>query len=191
VSYFEHRALMWERQAWVRARPVAGDLVLGERLLTTLDPIVWRRLEEEDRRDVRRMKARIEAERIPAGEDPAFHLKLGPGALADVEFCAQLLQLDAGVRAQGTLDAVTKLAAGGHLDDEEAVILSEAYRFCERTRDRWFLVRGARADALPQGDDLARLARSLQTSPQELRDDYRRVTRRARRVVNRRFYGVD
>jgi glutamate-ammonia-ligase adenylyltransferase len=71
-------------------------------------------------------------------------------------------------------------------------VLTESYRFCERARNRWFLVKGAPGDALPaQADQLSKLARSLEMSPAELRNEYRRVTRRARQVMERLFYGRD
>jgi glutamate-ammonia-ligase adenylyltransferase len=149
---------------------------------------VWAPPTDDDRRAIRRMKARIEAERIPPGEDPAFHLKLGPGGLADVEFCAQLLQLEHGIRTTGTIATLEALRAAAVLDDEEADTLVAAHRFCDRTRNRWFLVKGTRADSLPSGDDLGRLAHSLGTTGPALRDTYRRLTRRARRVVEARFY---
>jgi len=187
-AYFARWAQMWERQAMVRARPVAGSLALGQRLLDELEPYVWAPLTDDDRRAIRRMKARVEAERIPPGEDPAFHLKLGPGGLADVEFCAQLLQLEHGIRTTGTIATLEALRAADVLDDEEADTLVAAHRFCDRTRNRWFLVRGAQADALPTGDDLGRLAHSLGTTGPALRDTYRRLTRRARKVVESRFY---
>ncbi len=187
-AHVERWAAIWERQVLVRARPVAGDADLGARFLATLEPLVWRPVGEDDRREVRRMKARIEAERVPAGEDPSFHLKLGPGALVDVEFCAQLLQLTHRVPGAATLPTLDRLAALGHLEPPDAGVLADAYRFCERTRNRWFLVRGAKSDALPSGDGLTRLARSLGTTAPALRDEYRRVTRRARRVVERTFY---
>ncbi len=189
--YFERWAALWERQAMSRARPVAGDDELGRRFLDVVDPFVWgERLGEKDVREIRRMKARIERERIPAGEDPQFHLKLGRGSLSDVEFCAQLLQLRHGVRAPGTMTALGELTDAGLLSVDDATVLREAYRFCERTRNRLYLLRGDRADALPQAaDELARLARSLDTAPVELREHYRRVTRRARAVVERLFYG--
>ena len=136
------------------------------------------------------MKARIERERIPAGEDPQFHLKLGRGSLSDIEFTAQLLQLQHGVRATGTMAALDVLQTAGALDVDDHATLSAAYRFCERTRNRWYLVKGSPGDALPtQGDQLGRLARSLGTTGGELREHYRRVTRRARQVVERLFYG--
>ena len=143
------------------------------------------------------MKARIERERIPPNEDPRFHLKLGRGSLSDVDFTVQLLQLQHGarhpeVRATSTIDALHQLRAAGLLEAGDADALEEAYRFCEHTRNRWYLVRGAKSDALPtQIDQLARLARSLDTTSAELRERYRRVTRRARQVVQRVFYGQE
>ena len=148
-------------------------------------------LDAEAIRDIRRMKARIEAERIPSGEDPDFHLKLGRGSLSDIEFTAQLLQLQYGVKATGTLDALRALADSDVLADDDAVTLAEAYQFCERVRNRWFLVNSAPGDSLPtQPEPLLWLSRSLDISPSTLREDYRRVTRRARRVVERVFYGL-
>jgi glutamate-ammonia-ligase adenylyltransferase len=191
ASYFDRWALTWERQAMARARPVAGDVELGERFMGLLDRVVWDRpLTEEDEREIRRMKARIERERLPLGEDPEFHLKLGRGSLSDVEWTVQLLQLRHGLRAPGTIEGLEKVTAAGALTAGEADVLRAAYRFCERTRNRWWLV-GADPvypEALPQGDELGRLARSLGTTPGDLREDYRRVTRRARHVVERRFY---
>jgi glutamate-ammonia-ligase adenylyltransferase len=86
--------------------------------------------------------------------------------------------------------ALDALEAAGALSSSDRAALGEAYRFCERTRNRWFLVKGAPDDSLPRTpENLARLARSLDTTPQELRESYRRVTRRARQVVERVFYG--
>jgi len=149
-------------------------------------------LTAEDVREIRRIKARVERERIPAGEDPAFHLKLGRGSLSDVEFTAQLLQLQHGVRATGTVEALERLVACDALDPDDADTLVDAYRFCERTRNRWYLVNSGPGDSLPsQPNELLWLARSLGVTPTELREQYRRVTRRARRVVERVFYGQE
>src|SRR5207244_5953263 len=101
-----------------------------------IEPYVWREpFPAEAVREIRRMKARVERERIPAGEDPQFHLKLGRGSLSDVEWTAQLLQLEHGVRAPGTMAALTALQTAGVLDPADAAVLAEAYRFCERTRN--------------------------------------------------------
>jgi len=189
-AYYERWAQTWERQALVRARPVAGDRDLGRRFCELVAPHVWRHpLPDDDVREIRRMKARIERERIPPGEDPQFHLKLGRGSLSDVEFTAQLLQLQHRVPATGTIEALSRLEEAGALDRGDRAVLGEAYRFCERTRNRWFLVKGSAGDSLPaRPEQLARLARSLGTTSAELREEYRRVTRRCRAVVERLFY---
>ena len=190
-AYYQRWGQTWERQALVRARPVAGDPDLGRRFMDLVDEQVWGvAFGEEQAREIRRMKARVERERIPAGEDPQFHLKLGRGSLSDVEWTVQLLQLQHRVRGPGTLEALEALAAAGVVSAPDAQVLSQAYRFCERTRDRLYLVRGGPGDSLPtQPEQLARLARSMDTTPVALRNTYRRVTRRARQVVERLFYG--
>jgi glutamate-ammonia-ligase adenylyltransferase len=190
-EYFERWAQPWERLAMIRARPVAGDAGVAQRFMQVRDSFVWDApFTENERREIRRIKARVENERIPANEDPQYHLKLGRGTLSDVEFCVQLLQLDNDVREAGTMAALDALHTKGAVTDEDDRVLAASYRFCERTRSRWFLVNSAPADFLPpQLDDLERLAVSLGTTARELRDDYRRVTRRARRVFERLFYG--
>jgi glutamate-ammonia-ligase adenylyltransferase len=191
-SYFERRARTWERQALARARPVAGDQALAHGFMELADGFVWGQpWTAADLREVRRMKARLERERPPAPEDPQFHLKRGPGALADVEWTAQLLQLSRGIRSPSTRHALAALAKDGSLSGEEAGILAEAYQTCEQVRNRWALMGGRPPDALPvAGPQLARLAHSLETTPAELRERYRRVTRRARQVMEERFYGL-
>jgi [glutamine synthetase] adenylyltransferase / [glutamine synthetase]-adenylyl-L-tyrosine phosphorylase len=190
-AYLDRWAAVWERQALVRARPVAGDDDLGRRFMELVEHWVWDRpVTAEDVREIRRIKARVERERIPAGEDPQFHLKLGRGSLSDVEFTAQLLQLQHGVRATGTMQALARLNQADVLSQDDTEVLAEAYRFCERTRSRLQLVEGGSGDALPQtADAFRRLARSLDVTPVELRERYRRVTRRSRAVVERLFYG--
>jgi glutamate-ammonia-ligase adenylyltransferase len=190
-SYFERWALVWERQAMMRARPVAGDAGVATAFMALLDDFVWAPgLTADDVREIRRIKARVERERLPAGDDPQFHLKLGHGALADVEWTVQLLQLQHRVRGPGTIDALGALVNAGALDPRDSAVLAEAYRFCESTRDRLFLVRSAPGDALPrQQPELLHLARAQGTSPVQLREQYRKVTRRARAVVERLFYG--
>jgi glutamate-ammonia-ligase adenylyltransferase len=190
-TYYQRWAQTWERQALVRARPAAGDPDVGARFMELVEQFVWAPpLTDEEVREIRRMKARVERERIPAGDDPQFHLKLGRGSLSDVEWTAQLLQLMHDVRSPGTMAALRALEDAGGLAGDDGAVLGESYRFCELTRNRWFLVKGAPGDALPaQADQLGRLARSLGMSPADLRNEYRRVTRRARQVMERVFYG--
>lgn len=189
-GYLERWAATWERQALVRARPCAGDRAVQSWWGDIVDAWVWRRpFTEDEAREVRRMKARVERERIPPGEDPAFHLKLGRGSLSDVEWTAQLLQLQHGVPGPATLPALDSLTATGALGADDAAVLAAAWRFCEASRNRWFLVKGSAGDSLPtQPEQLDRLARSLDTTAAGLRNDYRRVTRRARSVVEDLFY---
>jgi len=190
-SYFDRWALVWERQAMLRARVVAGDPATGDAFMRLLDDFVWEPgLSDEDRREIRRIKARVEKERLPAGDDPAFHLKLGRGSLSDVEWTAQLLQLRHRVRATGTLEALDALVLADALPAADAVVLAESYEYCESTRNRLFLVRSAPGDALPTDPaQLLWLARSMEVTPSELRERYRRVTRRARAAMERNFYG--
>jgi len=192
----------WERQALLRARPVAGSKAVAQHFVALADEAVWSSpLDEGAEREIRRMKARIERERIPPSDDPEFHLKLGRGSLADVEWTVQLLQLRTGVRGPGTREALDRLEQAGTLSKTDAAFLRDAHQFCGITRNRWHLVGnylagaggvvGAGADALPRQTELqSRLARSLGTTPAELRESYRRVTRRSRKVVERVFYGL-
>jgi glutamate-ammonia-ligase adenylyltransferase len=192
-AYYARWARTWERQSLIRARPVAGDADVARRFMAVVDDFVWQRpLDDDGQREIRRMKARVERERLPAGEDPQFHLKLGKGSLSDIEWTAQLLQLRHRIASPGTIAALAALLEAGVLDPTDAEVLMTAYHFLERTRNRLYLVRGAPGDALPtQADQLSRLARSLGTSAVALREEYRRVTRRARLVVERLFYGID
>ncbi len=198
-AYYDRWALPWEFQSLVRARPIAGDAGVAERFMEMVAPYVWRDpLPGEFDREIRRIKARVEKERMPAGDDPQFHLKLGRGSLSDVEFTVQLLQLRHGavlpeVRDASTTGALVALAHAGILDAEDAAILLESYRLCERARNYRYLLTGTPGDSLPlDSDEAEHLGRMLgytyrpQTS---LRDEYRRVTRRARAVVERVFYG--
>ncbi len=190
-NYWQRWSAPWERLAMVRARPVAGDPEVGARWAAMLDEHLWStEVSDHELREIRMVKARMENERIPAGEDPRFHLKLGKGGLADVELCVQLLQLQHRVRADGTVTGIEALTADGVLEPVDARILAEAYEYCERVRNRWHLLRNGPGDSLPSDpDSLRRLARSLDTSATRLRDEYLRVTRRARVVVEREFYG--
>ena len=116
-EYFERWAQPWERLAMIRARPVAGDPDVAARFMQVRDGFVWDTpFTETERREIRRIKARVENERIPANEDPQYHLKLGRGTLSDVEFCVQLLQLDHDVRESGTMAALDALRSVGPRD---------------------------------------------------------------------------
>jgi glutamate-ammonia-ligase adenylyltransferase len=200
ATYYERWGLTWERQALSKARVVAGDAAVGARFCELVEHVVYERpFTEDDAREVRRMKARIERERIPPGEDPQFHLKLGRGSLSDIEFLVQLLQLthggaDVSLRVPGTMDALARLRGAGLLGDDDVDALEAAYRFCERARNARYLQTASPSDALPteraEIERLAVLLGYVHEPASSLRDDYRKVTRRARRVVDREFYGT-
>lgn len=194
--YYAEWAEAWELLALVKARPAAGDPSLLEAFSEILEPVVWpEALPADVERDIRTIKARVESERIPTDEDPDFHLKLGPGGLSDVEFLVQLLQLRHGgsapdLRMSGTLDAMKGLRAAELLKPSDFNALHDSYLFCTRVRLRLHLQRGQASDSLPTDPDSnAQLAISLgfdRTS--ELREHYRRHTRRARRTFEALFY---
>jgi len=198
-AYWKRWAETWEFQSLLRARVVAGDASLGSDFLERSTALAHpQRLTEEQHRRIRAIKARVETERIPIGEDPAFHMKLGRGGMSDVEWTVQLLQMRHGyanpaVRTPSTLRGLSALADAGLLSTDDRAALDEAYRFCAAVRNRLFLRAGRPRDSLPADpEETARLARSLgyNLDPRSsLREEYRRVTRRARRVTERVFYG--
>ena len=200
ASYYARWSLVWESQALLRAAPVAGDRELGERFVTLVDPMRYPEegLSNEDQREIRRIKARVETERLPRGTDPKLHLKLGPGGLADVEWTVQLLQLKHGFAVEGlrttsTLEALEAAADEGLITRDDANVLSLAWRRATHLRNVVMLTKGKAADALPTlATDQAKLAQLLtrgESTGGEVIEGYLRVTRRARAVVERVFYG--
>ncbi len=196
ARYFEDWAEPWERLALIRARPVTGAPDVMELFEQTKASILWDQAPNaEDLQSIRLIKARVETERIAPHEDADFHLKLGPGSLSDIEFLCQLLQLKHGhkhpeLRGPATLDALGALRDLEHLTDQEHQELVASYEFCTRVRLRLHLQRGRLGDSLPTDPaELSSLASSLgYDRTGELREDFSRVTRRARRVYERRFF---
>ena len=190
AAYYDRWAEPWERQALLRSRFVAGDPGIADGFRRLVDQFVWeKRLTDGDVREIRRSKARIEKERVPAGEDPKFHLKLGPGSMSDVEWTVQLLQLRHQVPGTATMEGIRNLLGAGAIGAADAAVLEDAYDFCTRTRNRLSLIRDAPGDSLPvTGSVLSTLARSLGYTAPGLRNEYTRLTRRARRVMERLFY---
>jgi glutamate-ammonia-ligase adenylyltransferase len=149
--------------------------------------------------EIRRLKGRIDSERLPRGADPATHTKLGRGGLADIEWTVQLLQLQHGAEVPGlrttrTLDALRAAAAAGLLAAHDAQELDLAWRTVTRARNAIMLVSDKAEDQLPaSGTALVAVGRALGYEagfdPGQLVDDYRRITRHARRVVEAVFYG--
>jgi glutamate-ammonia-ligase adenylyltransferase len=194
--YYEEWAEPWEMLALVKGRVSAGDSSLASQWSDMVGSFLWRdSFPSGFQRSIREIKARVEKERIPAGEDPDYHLKLGRGSISDIEFLTQLLQLQHGgtipeLRVPGTLDALQVLVGHELLEADEERALSDSYLFCTRVRLRLHLQMGRAVDSLPTAPaELRSLAASLGFDrAAELRDEYRRVTRRARRVFETRFY---
>lgn len=200
-AYYRRWSLVWESQALLRAEPVAGDLDLGRRFIDLIDPLRFpaEGLGEDAVREIRRLKARMESERLPRGADPTLHTKLGRGGLSDVEWTVQLLQLqhgwaEPGLRTTRTREALAAACAAELIPGEEAAILDEAWVLASRVRGAVMLVRGRPGDTFPSdGRELAAVGRYLGYDPGHVGDmleDYRRTTRRARAVMEERFYGA-
>lgn len=182
-----------------------GGLSLGERFTALIDPLRYPEGGPDAAvlREVRRIKARVESERLPRGADPARHLKLGRGGVSDVEWTVQLLQLQhafevPGLRTTGTVAALKAAREADLLTEDDAEVLLEAWRLASRLRSAIVLwsgrTTGAGVDMLPHDSHaltgIARLLGDVGTGP-ELEELYLRVARRARAVVERVFYGAD
>lgn len=200
-SYYRRWSQAWEAQALLRAGPVAGDRELGVRFVEMIDPIRYpiEGLDAVTVTEIRRIKARVDAERLPRGADRALHTKLGLGGLADIEWTVQLLQLQhAGerpvLRTTSTLDGLRRAGEVGLLSDGDIEALTAGWTLATRARNAVMLVKGRPGDQLPRsGRELAAVAATLGYptggDPGVFLDDYRRTTRRARAVVERVFYG--
>jgi glutamate-ammonia-ligase adenylyltransferase len=200
-EYYERWVSVWEVQALLRAVPVAGDEQLGADFVTLIDPIRYpaEGLTAEQVAEIRRIKARVERERLPRGADPATHTKLGRGGLSDVEWTVQLLQLQhaadvPALRTASTVDGLAALGDADLLDGEQTEALHAAWELATRARNAIFLVRGRPSDQLPRpGSELVGVARACGYGPDldagRFVEDYRRTTRRARAVVEQVFYG--
>ncbi len=199
-AYYERWSLAWEAQALLRAEPAAGDRELGERFRVLADGFRYPAggISAASVLEIRRLKARMEAERMPRGTDPAMHLKLGPGGLSDVEWVVQLLQLThahevPALRTTRTLTALAAAQEAALIRRDDATALAASWRLATRIRNAVVLLRGRSSDLLPSKQaELAAVSRILGYSPdtsQDLVEDYRRTARRARAVMERLFYG--
>jgi glutamate-ammonia-ligase adenylyltransferase len=202
AAYYARWSQVWESQALLRAEPVAGDTELGARFVELVDPLRYPAdgLGEDALREIRRLKARMESERLPRGADPTTHAKLGRGGLTDVEWTVQLLQLRharevPGLRTTRTRPALAASREAGLLAGEDAATLDEAWVLASRVRNATMLVRGRPGDTFPtEARELAAVGRYLGYEAGhvgEMLEDYRRITRRARGVMERLFYGYD
>lgn len=165
-EYYQREGRDWERYAWIKARPVAGDLVGGDELRERLRPFIYRRyLDFAAFEGMREMKALVDAEVRKA--DMGSNLKLGPGGIREIEFLIQLEQLirggrDDNLRVAGSLPALQALADAGWLNAEDARQLRADYLFLRAVENRVQMLRDQQCHDLP-GDPVAqgRIAASL------------------------------
>ena len=200
AAYYERWSAPWESQALLRAEIVVGDDQLASDFYALIDPLRYPEggISAEALREMRRLKARMESERLPRGADPTLHTKLGRGGLSDVEWVAQLLQLQHAaqvpdLRTTRTGPALRAAVAAKLLAAADADVLMAAWRIALRVRNAGQLALGRPRDLVPTDvRELAATAHVLGYPPGvggQLIEDYRRITRRARNVVERVFYG--
>lgn len=199
-AYFEQWADTWEVQALLKARAVAGPSQLKDAFIQWADSVRYTHgLTTDQARAIQRMKARVESERLPRGADPSRHLKLGRGGLTDVEWLTQTLQLEhtpdhPALRTTNTLEALEAAKDLDLLEADDADILMEAWSFATKIRSGIVISSAKSSDMLPtnreQLEALARWTGYDSGEVGEFEDDFLRLTRHARVVFERVFYGV-
>jgi glutamate-ammonia-ligase adenylyltransferase len=201
LEYWERYAGTWEFQSLLRARFVAGDPALGRRFCSLAGDLAYpEHLSLDLAAEILRMRERIERERVRPLDSGTFHFKLGYGSLADVQFAVELLLMRHGsrhpeVRARRTLEAIEKLAQARLIEDSVALALGDAFVFLSNVKNALEVDRRVHAEALPPSpEDQTALARRLgyeEYPRQSFLEDYRRITRRARRAMERVFAEID
>jgi glutamate-ammonia-ligase adenylyltransferase len=199
-SYLARQADLWERQAYIKARPVAGDPEVGAAFLDRAQRFVYEGPEEPDLAGrILAMRQRIESERVGAG-NKATHVKLGSGGIMDVEFLVQYLQLRHGrihraLRTSSTLEALRGLGQAGLLASTDGAALDESYRFLRRVETRLRIVADLSVNTLPSAPGkLEKLAKRMGYAPEEdasarerFLADYAAHTGRVREIFQRVF----
>jgi glutamate-ammonia-ligase adenylyltransferase len=199
AAYYAKWSEPWEAQALLRADAVVGDLDLRRRFEELIDPLRFpaQGISDADVMEVRRIKARVDTERLPRGADPKSHLKLGHGGLADIEWTVQLLQMRhsgdvAGLRTPRTVEALEAAADAGLLDPADASVLVDGWRTVSRARNAVALVKGSGSDTLPHDSrDRAAVASILgypAGSTDAMVNDLLRAMRVSHAVVDRVFW---
>ncbi|WP_110588774.1 bifunctional [glutamine synthetase] adenylyltransferase/[glutamine synthetase]-adenylyl-L-tyrosine phosphorylase [Microbacterium suaedae] len=199
-AYYARWSVSWEAQALLRARAVAGTPALQDEFMKLVDDVRYPEIAEvSDVREIKRIKARVESERMPKGVDPTRHLKLGPGGLSDVEWLVQLIQMKHahsvdGLRTPRTLHALQAAFDVGLLSEEQGRQLGAAWRLATRLRSANTLLTGTTSDVLPTDyralDGIGRILEHPPGSAWEVEEDWLRTARRARRTYEDVFYDL-
>jgi glutamate-ammonia-ligase adenylyltransferase len=199
AAYYAKWSEPWEAQALLRADAVVGDVDLRRRFEELIDPLRYpeQGISAGDVVEVRRIKARVDKERLPRGADPKSHLKLGHGGLADIEWTVQLLQMRhsgevAGLRTPRTVEALEAAREADLLDPADAAVLIDGWRAVSRARNAIALVKGSGSDQLPHDSrDRAAVASILgypAGSTDAMVNDLLRTMRVSHAVVDRVFW---
>jgi glutamate-ammonia-ligase adenylyltransferase len=201
LEYWQRWGQTWEFQSLLKARLVAGDEALGRRFLSIAEDFAYpEMLPLEKIAEIRRMRVRMESERVRPPDARRFHFKLGYGGLADVQFAVELQLMKhgrahPGIRHRHTLMALEALAQERLVEDSVALALGDAYVFLNEVKNALEIDRRVRAEAIPptlEGQrDLARRLGYEESPRFGFLEDYRRITRRARGAMERVFYGEE
>ena len=201
TEYYKRWADVWEIQALLRAAPLGGSEELAEDFMAMVNPLRYESpIGDEQVREIRRIKARVEAERLPRGADPARHLKLGRGSLSDVEWLVQLLQLQhaatiPSLRTTSTRPALRAIAEAGLIPEHDVSLLDDAWALATRIRSAGLICTGRVTDVLPHAwRDMEAVARWCGYPPGEasvMEGDYLKATRLARAVFEKYFFGFE
>ncbi len=198
-THFDRLADLWERQAYIKARPVAGDPGVGAEFLDRVRRFVYETPPPADLAErIQVMRQRMETERAPAGRGRGAHVKLGSGGIVDIEFVAQYLQILHGrshppLQTPSTLAALSAAGAAGLLSGQDAATLEDSYGFLRRVENRLRIVADLSLNTLPGVPaKLEKLAKRLGYMPvgervarEQFLDDYAMHTRRVRTIYER------
>ena len=192
ATYYEAWADTWERAAFMKARPVAGDLSLGWQAIRRVDPMIYRSsMDYSAATSIRSLKQKVEAAK--GGRKGEFNVKIDAGGIRDVEFIAQAQQLLHGgripqIRERSTQRSLRRLGEVGLLPVEQVDRLLDAYRFLRRVENRIQMEDEQQRHAVPrEAEALTRLARSLGFLSSDALTRFEAELRNQREVVQSLF----
>jgi glutamate-ammonia-ligase adenylyltransferase len=198
AAYYKRWAGTWESQALLRARLISGEQAIASAFVELIDQYRYPEvIEQAAVVEIRRIKARVEVERLPQGADPKRHLKLGRGSISDVEWLVQLFQLKYAseypqIQTPHTLPALEQMEACGLISNSDARVLKEAWVISSSIRSSAMLYLNKRTDVLPldraQLEGIARLTGYPRGGASSLEQDYLAATRRGRAVFEKLFF---